>query len=284
MINAFTRWMKSLQRKIIPRVTKQASAVRVQIQDGVAHVELNRPACLNALDVLGLVEFVRLLRNLRTDKTVDAIVLASSSRRGFCSGGDLRGATDLPPDLRAREFERLAWSFDLAARTIATHAKPIVAAVHGATAGAGLAIPLACDAIVMADDARFHGNVHTGLIPPAGVMLTLHQRLGIKAGMLLKAGRTIDARTAEASHLVTSVTRPDEVLPMAMEIAELFCTVPQRAFAESKRQSALQMQWLRPPALRRAERSAVGELARSPETVAAIEGFFRDRGRNRSNC
>ena len=189
-------------------------------EPGVVVVTLSRPAQLNALTFEMFTALERLLRQLDADDDVRAIVLTGAGR-GFCSGLDLAAASaigdlSIPQNLHGQA----TWASPvIAMRTIGT---PVVAAVNGAAAGAGLALALAADVRLASPDARFTaafvriglsgGDVGTSWLLPRVV------GLGHASEMLLTA-RTVQADEAVAIGLVNRVVPADELLTEAVELA-----------------------------------------------------------------
>ena len=174
--------------------------------EGIATVVMNRPDRLNALNNELAMAVNEALGRIATDDTVRVVVITGAGR-AFCAGGDLgalgrgrqSGAThELEPLLRA------GMQMVLKMRTMP---QPVIAAVNGAAAGAGMNIALAADIRIAAEEATFGQNFSkVGLFPDYGGTYFLPQLVGpAKAAELFYTGDMIDAKTALALGLVNQV-------------------------------------------------------------------------------
>ena len=185
----------------------------------VALVTLQRPERLNAITFEMFDEFSRLQADL-ADRDVRALVLTGAGR-AFCAGLDLDEAAQLPSMPAATMLrEQTGW-----ARAVAGFADlpfPVIAAVNGAAAGAGMALALMADIRVAATTARFNAAfVRIGLTGgDCGTSWTLPRLVGLaRATEILLTGRFVEADEALEIGLVTDVVEPDAVLDRALEVA-----------------------------------------------------------------
>ena len=174
--------------------------------EGIATLVMNRPDRLNALNNELAIAVNHALGRLAEDQSVNVVVITGAGR-AFCAGGDLgalgkgrqTGAThELEPLLRA------GMQMVLKMRTMP---QPVIAAVNGAAAGAGMNIALAADIRIAAEEASFGQNfAKVGLFPDYGGTFFLPQLVGpSKAAELFYTGDMIDAKTALALGLVNQV-------------------------------------------------------------------------------
>ncbi|GAA4374459.1 enoyl-CoA hydratase/isomerase family protein [Agromyces bauzanensis] len=141
-----------------------------QLGNGVATVHFNRPSKLNALSSAVLAELVGAFRQLGQDPEVRSVVL-SGRGRAFSSGGDLIELHPLLSQAGVNGARLYMRSFHEAINAIRSIPVPVVAAVNGACAGAGISVALACDLVVAAQDAVFHPSfTRAGLIPDLGAL------------------------------------------------------------------------------------------------------------------
>ena len=201
-------------------------------RDGaVLTIALNRPDKLNAFDSATHKAFAGALKEA-ADPEVRAVVLTGSGR-GFCVGQDLselsQGDRDVAALLRGRWNRHV-----LGLRGLE---KPVLAAVNGAAAGAGLSLACACDLRVASGSAAFvpaFGNV--GLVPDTGGSWLVPRLLGYaRAFEWMCSGRKIGAEEALGWGLVSEVVPVDEVLGRTQERAAAFAALPTRAIAMTKR-------------------------------------------------
>ena len=203
--------------------------LKVEIEDKVALLTLDRPEKKNAID-LGLHEGLeRVFRDLSYDNDVGAIVLTGAGD-AFCSGGDLTGF--YPEDHIFRNSMRsrgLNWAL--------LHCEaPIIAAVNGTAAGLGATIALMCDVIYMADTARI-GDTHVkvGLTAGDGGQVIWPLLVGPhRAKEYLMAGELIPAAEADRIGLVNHVVPADELLDHARAYASKLANGAQSAIRWAK--------------------------------------------------
>jgi enoyl-CoA hydratase len=194
---------------------------------GISVVELDDPARYNALSSAMVAELRAALDDLRTDRTVRVVILTGAGR-GFCSGANLAGDEELPARARERGPVGLVQVLqeDLAALVLAIHElpQPVIAAVHGAAVGGGLALALACDLRVASDDAFFASQfIRVGLSScDVGTSYFLPRLVGAaKAAELMLTGRRFSAEEADAIGLLNRVVPAADVLDAAIALGDL---------------------------------------------------------------
>jgi 2-(1,2-epoxy-1,2-dihydrophenyl)acetyl-CoA isomerase len=205
--------------------------IRVEIEKGVATVTLNRPDSLNALNATMRRELLAALKAARRDEAVRAVVLTGEGR-GFCSGADLRGGEG------ERQFRRvLTTEYNPLIAAIRELPKPVIAAVNGVAAGAGVSLALACDLVWAAEDARFiQAFVKIGLVPDSGSTRTLVRALGRhRAAELILTGEPLPAAEAHDAGLVNAVVPGAELAAAAGQVAARLASGPTRAIGYAKR-------------------------------------------------
>jgi 2-(1,2-epoxy-1,2-dihydrophenyl)acetyl-CoA isomerase len=205
--------------------------IRVEIADGIATITLARADSLNALNTAMRRELLAALKAIGRDDTVRAVVLTGEGR-GFCSGADLRGGGD------EREFRRvLTTEYNPLVRAIRDLPKPVIAAVNGVAAGAGVSLALACDLVYAAEEARFiQAFVKIGLVPDSGSTRTLVRALGRhRAAQLIFTGEPMSADDAHAAGLVNRVVPGAELSATVRELAASLAAAPTRAVGYAKR-------------------------------------------------
>ncbi|HET6819007.1 MAG TPA: enoyl-CoA hydratase-related protein [Candidatus Limnocylindria bacterium] len=207
------------------------TTIRVEVSDGVATVTLNRPETLNALNAAMRTELLAAFKGFARDDAVRAVILTGEGR-GFCSGADLRGGSD------ERDFRRvLEREYNPLVRGIRDLPKPVIAAVNGVAAGAGVSLALACDLVYASEEARFiQAFVRIGLVPDSGSTRTLVRALGRhRASQLIFTGEPLSALDAQAGGLVTVVVPGDELMATVHDAATRLAAAPTRAIGLAKR-------------------------------------------------
>jgi 2-(1,2-epoxy-1,2-dihydrophenyl)acetyl-CoA isomerase len=205
--------------------------IRHELSDGVATITLARPESLNALNAAMRRELLRAVKAAGRDDAVRAVVITGEGR-GFCSGADLRGGSG------ERDFRRvLTAEYNPLIIAIRELPKPVIAAVNGVAAGAGMSLALACDLVYAADDARLilaFGRI--GLVPDSGVTRTLVRALGRhRAAELIFGGEPLSAADAVAAGLVTEVVPAAELGSTVQAAAARLAAAPTRAIGLAKR-------------------------------------------------
>jgi 2-(1,2-epoxy-1,2-dihydrophenyl)acetyl-CoA isomerase len=203
-------------------------------RDGpVATIRLNNPARLNALSPTLTAELLEALESLGKDPEVRALVLTGEGR-GFSAGADLTAIQE--PYLRGERPKLsgfLKEGYNRLIPLLAEAPKPVIAAINGVVAGAGISVALACDIRICSEEASFSSAfVKIGLIPDAGSCYLLPRTIGTaKALELAITGDKVDAQTALLLGLVNRVVPPDQLLVEAHALAARLAEMPTTAIA-----------------------------------------------------
>lgn len=209
----------------------EAGPVATGRHGAVLTVTLNRPRVLNALDLPTLHRLTEAWHEA-ADPSVRAVVITGAGR-AFCAGADLRASrAGLHPAVNG-----LRHSYHPHVLALAALNKPVIAAVNGPAAGAGLALAAAADIRIAAPDARFvPAFVTIGLVPDAGAAYFLPRLLGYgRAFEWLATGRTVEPPEALAWGLVNEVVPAEHLLPRAVQLAEQLAAMPGDAVGLTKR-------------------------------------------------
>lgn len=212
-----------------------SSDVRVERRGAVEQIELHRPRTLNALTPAMGRALLAALRRAAADPAVRAVLLTGAGR-AFCSGADLTVARETTPEGLPDLHTRLEQVYDPALLTLARMGKPTVAAVHGAAAGLGVSLALACDLVVAAESAFFSlAFVHRGLAPDGGAVAQLAARAGRgRAAELAMLGERLPAPRALAWGVVNAVHPDGQLDTAARALAERLAAGPTVALASIK--------------------------------------------------
>jgi 2-(1,2-epoxy-1,2-dihydrophenyl)acetyl-CoA isomerase len=201
-------------------------------RDGaVLTITLNRPDVYNAF-TRALHDALRVALEEAADPAVRAVVVTGAGR-GFCSGQDLREFQELPGSIR----EALEETYHPNIRAIRALEKPVLAAVNGACAGAGLSLACACDVRIASSEATFiPGFVGIGLVPDSGGTWFIHRLLGYaRAFEWMVSNRRLSADEALIWGLVSEVVPAERFAKRVSELAEWYAALPTRAVAMTKR-------------------------------------------------
>ena len=211
-----------------------SEVLRLEIDGAVARIVLNRPKAANSIDL----ELGRALADaaIRCDEdpAVRAIVLAGEGRF-FCAGGDLgsfAGAGDRVPAL----LKELTMSLHAALSRLARGRAPVIAAVHGPAAGAGMSLACAADFVVASEDASFTmAYTRAGLTPDGSSTWVLPRLIGTRRTLeLMLRNRTLSAAEALDWGLVSEVVPAAELAGATDTLAAELAAGPTDAFGRTK--------------------------------------------------
>ncbi len=209
--------------------------VRIDRSDGVATVRLDGANGKGALDAATKATLRDSARHLADDPDVRAVVLTGGSA-AFCVGQDLREhAAALASDATG-SWETLREHYNPTVQALATMAKPVIAAINGTAAGAGLSIALACDLRLIADTAVLHvAFPGVGLSLDSGLSWTLPRLVGYgKALELALVPRPIHAAEALELGLVAEVVPAADLADRADALARQLSAGPTIAYGAIK--------------------------------------------------
>jgi 2-(1,2-epoxy-1,2-dihydrophenyl)acetyl-CoA isomerase len=180
--------------------------------NGVAMLTLNRPDKLNAINKDLAVALNEALGAIATDKHISVVILTGAGR-AFCAGGDLAVIGKGHEENDMLDLEPLLRAGMQSVMKIRTMRQPVIAAVNGPAAGAGMNVALAADIRIAADSASFGQNfVNVGLFPDYGGTFFLPELVGAsKAAELFYTGEMIDAKTALQLGIVNRVVPAAEL-------------------------------------------------------------------------
>ena len=207
------------------------SEVLTERDGGVLTITLNRPDVYNAFNRALHDALAEALREA-ADPEVRAVVITGAGR-GFCSGQDLREFQEIP---EGGIRDRLEETYHPNIRAIRSLEKPVIAAVNGAAAGAGLSLACACDVRIASDQAAFvPGFIGIGLVPDSGGTWFIHRLLGwAKSFEWMVSNQRLSADEALEWGLVSEVVPNDRFAERTAELAAWYAALPTRAVAMTK--------------------------------------------------
>ena len=211
--------------------------LKLEVHDYVAVLTMHRPRKLNALDAELRESMLDAVASVQSDDNVRAVIFTGAGR-GFCSGADLtsggRGEPATPT--QNDQLDDLGW---VGRQALAVYGldKPVIAAVNGVAAGAGMSLALACDMRVGSENARFKTVfIERNLSPDSGMSFFLPRIVGYsRAADLIYTSRTVDAEEAHRIGLLDRLVDHDELLERAIEVASQMAGWPPLALRVSKR-------------------------------------------------
>ena len=204
--------------------------------DHAAIITLNRPERLNALSPE--------LREALTDALAEAhqndevrVVILTGAGRGFCSGADLSGfsAGETVPD-QNEQLDEFGW-VGRQAKSVYHLNKPVIGAINGVAAGAGMSLALSCDVRVGSENTRFKSVfIERNLSPDSGLSFFLPRVVGqSRAADIIYTSRAVDAEEAHRIGLLDRLVAQDQLLDTALEMAAQMAQWPPLALRSSKR-------------------------------------------------
>jgi 2-(1,2-epoxy-1,2-dihydrophenyl)acetyl-CoA isomerase len=252
--------------------------ISVDRDGSVAKITLNRPDRLNALTHVMSDELVDAFTQAREDDSVRAVLLTGEGR-GFCAGQDLtefRDSTEAgkPPDIKAH-LER---AYHKLIPIMVEIPKPVVCAVNGVAAGAGVSLAVACDVRIASEAARFtQAFVKIGLVPDSGGTWLLSRVVGpAKALELSISGEMVDAEAALGMGLVSRVVAADALEKESLDYAASLAALPTQAIGEAKALIRDAMSSDLHEALRR-EAEAQARMGQTHDFMEGVTAFVEKR-------
>ncbi len=193
------------------------NAVKLEmIGDHIAKISLNRPDAYNAINDEITQAMDAIVKQTEADSNIRVVILTGSGDKAFCAGADLKMLS------QGRGAELYTPDGGFAGFVYAKKTKPWIAAVNGFALAGGTELCLACDMIVATENAKFGlPEVKRGLIAGAGGVFRLPKALPEKIAMeVILTGNHFDTAFAFQHGLVNKVASADELLPVAIKLAE----------------------------------------------------------------
>ena len=230
--------------------------VRLEIREHVAHLTLTRADAANTMNLQFGREFVAVAYAIRKDSDVRAVLLRGEGKN-FCFGGDLRGMVAAGGNVNTYLTE-LTTDIHAGLLHLARASAPVVAAVQGTAAGAGLGLVLAADLAIAGKSAKFTAAyTAVGLTPDAGTTFLLPRAVGHRRAMeMFITNRVLDAPLALEWGLINQIVDDAELADTATALAARLATGPAGAYGTVKR------------LLAESEPGWEAQLAREGQTIA----------------
>lgn len=245
--------------------------------DGVATITLNRPDRLNALNTEIMVEMLAAIEEIDADSAIRCLLITGAGR-GFCSGADLASG-DLTKDGGMPDLGKaLHNNYHPVIRKLAALRMPIVCAVNGPAAGAGMSLALTGDIVIAGQSASFlQAFANIGLVPDAGSTYFLPRLVGAaRAQGLTMLGEPLPANTAAEWGMIWKCVDDAALMDEARKVATKFAKGPTvglgliRQLMQQSWNASLDSQL-------EAERSAQRVAGRSRDFVEGVMAFLQKR-------
>jgi 2-(1,2-epoxy-1,2-dihydrophenyl)acetyl-CoA isomerase len=218
-------------------------AILYETRGPVAIITLNRPERLNAIGAAVREEVHQAVEAAHHDDAIRAAIITGAGR-GFCSGADLSGAAARAavgggaptPTSQSERLDEEGWVGRWAKR-FARFDKPLIGAINGVAAGAGMSMALACDVRVGSTNARFKSVfIERNLSPDSGMTYFLPRIVGYsRAADLIFSSRAVNAEEAYRIGLLDRLVAPENLLDEALALATDMAQWPPLAMRMSKR-------------------------------------------------
>jgi 2-(1,2-epoxy-1,2-dihydrophenyl)acetyl-CoA isomerase len=206
------------------------------IRDNVAWIVFNRPDALNAINRKAVEEFCDIVNRCTVDRSIRAVVLTGAGDRAFCAGGDVAEFAQSGDKIEMLVREMTAVLHVGISRLAWLHA-PVIAAVNGVAAGAGLSFVACCDLAIAADHAKFtSAYTRIGLTPDGSSTFFLNRLLGRRRVMeLYITNRVLSAQEALDWGLVNRVVPGADLMGEVKILAAQLASGPTRAYGGIKK-------------------------------------------------
>ncbi|MEA3149908.1 MAG: 2-(1,2-epoxy,2-dihydrophenyl)acetyl-CoA isomerase [Gammaproteobacteria bacterium] len=215
--------------------TNTSPVVHLEFRDHVAYLTFARPNAANTINRQFGRDFLQAAVTLEAASNVRAVVLAGEGKN-FCFGGDLKEMVASGDDVEAYLID-LTTNLHAGMFRLARLRAPVIAAVQGTAAGAGLGLVLVADLAIAARSAKFvSAYTGVGLSPDAGTSFLLPRAVGYKRAMeLFLNNRVLDAQQALEWGMVNQVVEDDQLTPTVAALAARLAAGPVDAYGAVKR-------------------------------------------------
>ena len=214
--------------------TGENAGVLYAVSDGIATITFNRPAVMNALDADMIRGFCAAAGRAASDAAVRVVILRGAGP-AFIAGGDVALFHDHRAAL-ATLVPELAGELHQGILALRRAPQPVIAAVHGAVAGAGMSIMLACDLVIAAEDTQFSlAYSRIGASPDGGATWFLPRIVGYQKAMeMILLADSMDAASLQKIGIVNRVVAAEQLAAETDRLARRLAQGPARAYAEAK--------------------------------------------------
>lgn len=249
-----------------------AKMIKLQIDQGLARITLARTDAANAMSWDFINGLADACETVAADSSVRAVLIDAEGKH-FCVGGDLRAFADSADP--GPFIERLAGRLHEGMKRLAEIDAPVVVAVQGAAAGAGLGLAAAGDLVLAGESANFTlAYSAIGLTSDGGATWSLPRLIGLRRTQeMAYLNRRVSAAEAQEWGLVTKVVPDDQLASEALALATRIAAGPTRAFGKVKRM--LQQSYATGYGARLDEEThEIGSAMRTADAQGAIKAFL----------
>jgi 2-(1,2-epoxy-1,2-dihydrophenyl)acetyl-CoA isomerase len=244
---------------------------------GIARITLNRPDRLNSFTDAMHADLRDALAKVKADAALRALLLTGAGR-GFCAGQDL-SEREVPEGMEPVDIgATIERNYKPLVLTLQALPMPVVCAVNGVAAGAGLGIALAADFRIASDSARFiAAQIRTARVPDAGLTYFLPRMVGIERALgIALTGRTVTAAEALSLGLVGEVVPGERLMARALSLADELARGPALAMRLTREAISKGADSSLEQALER-EHAALIEASAHPDVEEGTRAFLEKR-------
>ena len=213
----------------------QLKTLLFDVQDNVARITLNRPEAANAINLELAKELMYAIMRCDESPLIRAVMISGAGPM-FCAGGDLKSIAD-EGENSPYHLKEITIYLHVAMLYLVRMDPPVIAAVHGNAAGAGMSLACACDMMIAAESARFTmAYTRLGFTPDGGATYTLTRLVGLKRTLdLALTNRLLSAEEAPNWGIVTKVLPEKDLIKEATALEGRLAAGPTKAFGATKR-------------------------------------------------
>ncbi len=259
------------------------STLLFETRDNVARITLNRPDAANSLNLQLAKDLMEVALTCSEDPNVRAVLIRGAGKT-FCAGGDLKEFSAQGDNL-SYHFKAVTTYLHAAVSRFARMDAPIVAAVHGSAAGAGLSLVCSCDLVLAAESTKFTvAYTRIGITPDGSSSYFLPRIVGFKRALeLTLTNRLFSAQEAAHWGIVTRVVPDGDLIAQAEALATQLAAGPTLAFGRAKRlihsgwKESLETQM-------EFETQGIADMGHTADAREGIAAFLEKRQPNFKRC
>jgi len=255
--------------------------LKIDTSNSICTMKFNRPEKLNAFDSEMVIETQESLKKISADDGIKALIITGEGK-GFSAGADLSDSTGMDDHSNDRlVYEGLVNGYKPSLLEIMNMPKPVIGAINGPAAGIGSAFALACDLIVMSENAYIkQAFVNIALIPDGGLNWLLTRTVGYRlAYQMAIEGSNVSAERCLELGLANKVVAHDQLMNASIEWAESLSKKSSQSLRETKRLMRMAMTHDYDSVFDQ-EAEANNALHGSKDSLEAIQAFFEKREPN----
>ena len=251
-----------------------------QVDRGIARITINREKAYNALNLESARELYDIVNRCGSERAVRAVVISGAGDKAFCAGGDVASfAKD--PETVDHLIKEITGYLHLAVSRLAWMDAPVIAAINGVAAGAGLSLACACDLAVAAEHATFtSAYTQIGLTPDGSATYFVPRLIGQRRAMeLFLTNRVLNAGEALEWGMINRVVPQAELAATVDALAEKLAKGPTRSHGGVKKLLLMSANDTLESQMERETRQ-IAELSRTADGIEGVRAFVDKRKAN----